>query len=202
MSLSGTSLTIRSSRRRPDVGRKADSGRRLNRIAQWVRVARRSRDCPGELGRYRTARHRQLRLDGRGRVPAGAADDAATRRSPREPTGALAGRHLSAASPVLGRAASQRRDHRRRACRHRRALIELAGGKTPRGGALLCENPQVQDAVGRADAILNAGRAYRRAMIAELWNTVASGPVTTLEQRARCRLAAVYAPTARARRWI
>jgi len=79
------------------------------------------------------------------------------------------------------------------------ALIELAGGKTPRGrtGALLCENPQVQDAVGRADATLNAGRAYRSAMIAELWNTVASGQKTTLEQRARCRLAVVYAPTAR-----
>src|ERR671910_881920 len=33
------------------------------------------------------------------------------------------------------------------------ALIELAGGKTPRGRTgLLCENPQVQDAVGGADA--------------------------------------------------
>ncbi len=75
------------------------------------------------------------------------------------------------------------------------ALIELAGGKQPRGrpAGLLCDNPQVQDAVGRADAILNAGRAYRSAMIAELWNTVASGRETTLEQRARCRLAAVYA---------
>jgi alkylation response protein AidB-like acyl-CoA dehydrogenase len=75
------------------------------------------------------------------------------------------------------------------------ALIELAGGKQPRGRpvGLLCDNPQVQDAVGRADAILNAGRAYRTAMIAELWNTVASGRETTLEQRARCRLAAVYA---------
>jgi alkylation response protein AidB-like acyl-CoA dehydrogenase len=75
------------------------------------------------------------------------------------------------------------------------ALIELAGGKQPRGRpvGLLCNNPQVQDAVGRADAILNAGRAYRSAMIAELWNTVASGEETTLEQRARCRLAAVYA---------
>jgi alkylation response protein AidB-like acyl-CoA dehydrogenase len=74
------------------------------------------------------------------------------------------------------------------------ALIELAGGKTPRGrtGALLCENTQVQDAVGRADAILNAGRVYRSAMITELWNTVAAGNETTLEQRARCRLAAVY----------
>ncbi|HYZ39175.1 MAG TPA: acyl-CoA dehydrogenase family protein [Stellaceae bacterium] len=75
------------------------------------------------------------------------------------------------------------------------ALIELAGGKTPRGRGpgLLCENPQVQDAVGRADAILNAGRAYRTAMIAELWNTVTAGKDTTLEQRARCRLASVYA---------
>jgi indole-3-acetate monooxygenase len=75
------------------------------------------------------------------------------------------------------------------------ALIELAGGKQPRGRptGLLCENPQVQDAVGRADAILNAGRAYRTAMITELWNTIAAGKETTLEQRARCRLAATYA---------
>ena len=75
------------------------------------------------------------------------------------------------------------------------ALIELAGGKQPRGrpAGLLCESPQVQDAVGRADAVLNAGRAYRGAMIAELWNTIAAGAETTLEQRARCRLASVYA---------
>jgi alkylation response protein AidB-like acyl-CoA dehydrogenase len=75
------------------------------------------------------------------------------------------------------------------------ALIELAGGKQPRGRptGLLRDNAQVQDAVGRADAILNAGRAYRSAMIAELWNTVAAGDETTLEQRARCRLASIYA---------
>jgi alkylation response protein AidB-like acyl-CoA dehydrogenase len=74
------------------------------------------------------------------------------------------------------------------------ALIELAGEKTPRGRTgRLRENPQVQDAVGRADAILNAGRAYRTAMITEIWNTVAAGGETTLEQRARCRLAAVHA---------
>ena len=74
------------------------------------------------------------------------------------------------------------------------ALIQLAGGKTPRGRTgLLCEQPQVQDAVGRADAMLNAGRVYRSAMITELWHTVAAGQETTLEQRARCRLAAVYA---------
>ena len=74
------------------------------------------------------------------------------------------------------------------------ALIELASEKTPRGRTgRLCENPQVQDAVGRADTILNAGRAYRSAMITEVWNTVAAGEDTTLDQRARCRLAAAYA---------
>ncbi len=74
------------------------------------------------------------------------------------------------------------------------ALIELAADKTPRGRtARLCDDPQVQDAVGRADTILNAGRAYRRATITEVWNTVAAGEETTLEQRARCRLAAAYA---------
>jgi indole-3-acetate monooxygenase len=74
------------------------------------------------------------------------------------------------------------------------ALIDLAGGKTPRGRTgLLCDNPQVQDAVGRADAILNAGRTYRSAQIAEIGNIVAGGKNTTLEQRARCRLASTYA---------
>ncbi len=75
------------------------------------------------------------------------------------------------------------------------ALIELAGGKQPRGrpAGLLCDSPQVQDSVGRADAILNAGRAYRSAQIADHWNTLAAGHETTLEQRARCRLASTYA---------
>ena len=66
------------------------------------------------------------------------------------------------------------------------ALVELAADKTPRGRTgRLRDNPQVQDAVGRADAILNAGRLYRNAMIAELWNALADGRETTLEQRAR-----------------
>jgi alkylation response protein AidB-like acyl-CoA dehydrogenase len=74
------------------------------------------------------------------------------------------------------------------------ALIELAVEKSPRGrSGMLCEFPQVQDAVGRADAVLNAGRGYRSAMIAELWKTIAAGRETTLEQRARCRLASTYA---------
>lgn len=74
------------------------------------------------------------------------------------------------------------------------ALIALAVEKTPRGRSfILCENPPVQDDVGRADATLNAGRIYRSATIAELWNTVAAGKETTLEQRTRCRLATVHA---------
>jgi len=41
--------------------------------------------------------------------------------------------------------------------------------------------------------MLNAGRVYRSAMIAALRNVVSAGEETTLGQRARCRLAAVYA---------
>ena len=74
------------------------------------------------------------------------------------------------------------------------ALIALAVEKSPRGRTgMLCEYPQVQDSIGRADAILGAGRTYRNAMITELWNTIAAGGATTLEQRARCRLASTYA---------
>ena len=156
--------------------------------------ALRSRDRAGKLGRGRAAGHRQLRLDGRRRVSARAADDAANRHSAREPVGAVAGRYLRLAGPVLGRAAPQCRHHRHRARRHRRAdraRRRQAAARPAR--RMLCDNPQVQDAVGRADAILNAGRAYRSAMIAELWGTVAAGDETTLEQRARCRLAAIYA---------
>jgi alkylation response protein AidB-like acyl-CoA dehydrogenase len=97
------------------------------------------------------------------------------------PARAWVGRHHSAVITGITRAGID-------------ALIELAGEKTPRGRTgRLYENPQVRDAVGWADAILTAGREYRTATITELWNTVAAGDDTTLEQRARCRLAAVHA---------
>jgi alkylation response protein AidB-like acyl-CoA dehydrogenase len=74
------------------------------------------------------------------------------------------------------------------------ALIELAVEKMPRGRTFrLGDSPQVQDAVGRADSILNAGRGYRSATIRDMWNTIAAGGETTLEQRARCRLASTNA---------
>ena len=97
------------------------------------------------------------------------------------PAPAWGGPHPRAVSPGSARAGS--------AARGERAAEPPPRGRTGR----LCDNPQVQDAVGRADTILNAGRAYRAAMITEVWNTVAAGDDTTLQQRARCRLAAVYA---------
>ena len=97
------------------------------------------------------------------------------------PAGAWIGPHHSSVITGITRAAID-------------ALIGLAVEKTPRGrSGMLCENPQVQDAVGRADAILSAGQVYRRSLVAELWNTVASGGETTLMQRARTRLASVHA---------
>jgi alkylation response protein AidB-like acyl-CoA dehydrogenase len=76
------------------------------------------------------------------------------------------------------------------------ALIELAGAKVPRGrpgGALLAENPQVQDAIAQADVTLDAARSHLIACLTDLWNTVAAGRETTRTQRARCLLSAVYA---------
>ena len=52
------------------------------------------------------------------------------------------------------------------------ALIELAGGKVPRGRtspALLCDSAQVQEVVRTAGLDAHAGRIYRAAMIRELW---------------------------------
>jgi alkylation response protein AidB-like acyl-CoA dehydrogenase len=74
------------------------------------------------------------------------------------------------------------------------ALIELAGGKVPRGRVgLLRDQPHVQDWIARAKAVLGGGRAYRTSALTEVWETVASGEPTTLDQRARCRLAGSYA---------
>ena len=49
-----------------------------------------------------------------------------------------------------------------------------------------------QDAIGRADAILNAGRAYRSDDHGRR-NTIAAGEHTTLKRAPRCRLVAVHA---------
>jgi alkylation response protein AidB-like acyl-CoA dehydrogenase len=77
------------------------------------------------------------------------------------------------------------------------ALVEIAGGKVPRGRTgLLRDQPHIQDWLARAEAVLGAGRAYRDAVLREVWDTAAVGQQTTLEQRARCRLAGSYATDA------
>ena len=70
------------------------------------------------------------------------------------------------------------------------ALIDLTTEKYLRGRpGMLRDNQQVQDAIGRADSLLNAGRVYRSQTIREMWDTLAAGKEITLTQRARCRLA-------------
>jgi alkylation response protein AidB-like acyl-CoA dehydrogenase len=74
------------------------------------------------------------------------------------------------------------------------ALAELAGSKVPTNKpGLLREQGQVQESVGRAEALLGAAQAYRVAATEDVWNTVATGAVPTREQLARCRLAALIA---------
>jgi alkylation response protein AidB-like acyl-CoA dehydrogenase len=75
------------------------------------------------------------------------------------------------------------------------ALGELAGSKIPRGrtGTLLRDQPNVQDWIARAEAVLGGGQAYRTAVLTDVWDTVDAGEPTTLEQRARCRLAGSHA---------
>ncbi|HEY1294295.1 MAG TPA: acyl-CoA dehydrogenase family protein [Chloroflexota bacterium] len=75
------------------------------------------------------------------------------------------------------------------------ALVELAGGKVPRGqrGGLLRDQPHIQDMVARAEAHLGGGRAYRDGVVREVWATAAAGQVPDLDLCARCRLAGSFA---------
>jgi len=99
----------------------------------------------------------------------------------RLPAHAIVGPHHSAVATGIARAGID-------------ALTELAGSKVPRARTgLLREREQVQEAVGRAEAILGAAQAYRSAAVGDVWETVVAGGTTSPEQRARCRLAASYA---------
>jgi len=78
----------------------------------------------------------------------------------------------------------------------RRALaevIELAGGKKPRGQKdLLRDQAMVQSHIGRAEAIWHATRAYLHDTVRSVWAAVAASGEITLEQRALLRLAATH----------
>lgn len=98
------------------------------------------------------------------------------------PTHAIVGPHHSMIATGIARAGIE-------------ALAEFAGSKLPRGRftGLLRDQPHIQDWIGRAEAVLGGGRAYREAILRDVWETVEAGQPTTLEQRAHCRLAGSFA---------
>ncbi len=69
------------------------------------------------------------------------------------------------------------------------ALLELSNSKTPLiGSILLREKPVVQAAIGRAEAMLCAARAFLFEACEDAWKTVVGGAELTVEQRAKVRL--------------
>lgn len=74
------------------------------------------------------------------------------------------------------------------------ALCELAKAKSvPPVGQKLAQQGVVQDAVGRAEALLGAARSYLFATVGELWEELERGAAPSLELRARFRLATLTA---------
>ena len=69
------------------------------------------------------------------------------------------------------------------------AVRALSGSKAPRvGPALLRDKPAVQGAVGRAEGMLRAARAFLFEACDDAWKTIAVGAELSLEQRAAVRL--------------
>jgi alkylation response protein AidB-like acyl-CoA dehydrogenase len=80
------------------------------------------------------------------------------------------------------------------------SFVELAQEKVPTmerrtmsSRRLLRERVQAQEAVARAEFLLESARAYRARIIAEIWATAEAGEAPSLEQRARLRLAGTAA---------
>lgn len=80
------------------------------------------------------------------------------------------------------------------------SLVELAKVKSPgferrttASAIVLRERVQVQEAVARAEVLLESARAYRSRIMAEIWATADAGEPVTVQQRARLRLAGTYA---------
>jgi alkylation response protein AidB-like acyl-CoA dehydrogenase len=73
-------------------------------------------------------------------------------------------------------------------------LRNLAAGKTPFGSATrLAERPVAQATLGRAEAILRAGRALFYDTLADAWERTRRGEASTLEQKAELALAGAHA---------
>jgi alkylation response protein AidB-like acyl-CoA dehydrogenase len=73
------------------------------------------------------------------------------------------------------------------------SLRELSASKAPRSGsALLRDRPVIQAAVGRAEAVLRAARAFLLQACDEAWSAASAGAPLSLEQRALVRLACAH----------
>jgi alkylation response protein AidB-like acyl-CoA dehydrogenase len=79
----------------------------------------------------------------------------------------------------------------------RRALgvfHNLATTKTPRAAqSILRERVQVQEGVARAEFLLESARAYRSAIVGQVWESASQGQEISVDMRARVRLAGVSA---------
>lgn len=73
------------------------------------------------------------------------------------------------------------------------ALVDLAGRKGPGGAGLLRDRESVQAAVGRADAMLRAARAFLVEAMTELMAATDAGGDRLLQARPAFRIAATYA---------
>jgi indole-3-acetate monooxygenase len=79
------------------------------------------------------------------------------------------------------------------------AFVDLAEGKTPIGSSSrLREKASAQADVGKAEALLRSARAFLIESLHSVWDTVASGQMPSVPQRAIARLAAAQAAAASA----
>ena len=73
------------------------------------------------------------------------------------------------------------------------AFVELATTKTPRAmDQLLRDQVVVQNEVGHAEAHLRSGRAFLVETVGEIWHSLTTTGVLTMEQRATLRLATTH----------
>ncbi|MDP6875041.1 MAG: acyl-CoA dehydrogenase family protein [Alphaproteobacteria bacterium] len=73
-------------------------------------------------------------------------------------------------------------------------LLSLAREKTPRGArSALRDSPVFQSKLAELEAQLGAPRAYKHAVLSEIWDQVAATEDLSMDNRARIRLATTYA---------
>jgi alkylation response protein AidB-like acyl-CoA dehydrogenase len=72
------------------------------------------------------------------------------------------------------------------------AFVDLAGAKSPRGMALLRDQPMVQNMLGHAEADLRSGRAFLVETVAHVWAKATGAGALTLDERATLRLATTH----------